>query len=149
MFGVVGQTNAQVNHDISVDVDDATTGDVQLIEDSLSGAADGAAVPRSLRGIIMGSLGEVLPAVNARIDENDMLTLDDGSTVALLDDDTISVRIKKRIFGPVFACMTKKKATGMQGGCQPECVRLPNGNVVNIPPSSVTKFCKGIIIIPK
>ena len=55
VFGVVGQAQAQSNHAISVEVDDATGGDIHLIEVSLGKATEGAEVSRRLRGIIMGA----------------------------------------------------------------------------------------------
>jgi hypothetical protein len=136
LLGFMGQAQAQTNHTISVDVDEATGGDIQLIEDSLANAAEGSQVSRSLRGIIMSALGEVLPAVNARIDEFDILTLDDGSKVALFEEDSITVETKRLVkkFGPQFACGKKKIIVSGRGGCQPECVILPTGKVVHIPP---------------
>ena len=57
-----------------------------------------------------------MPAVDARMDEYDMLTLDDGSAVPVLDDDFITVKPKKP---------------------------GKTGDVVNIPPSDgVSKECR-------
>lgn len=150
-FSFANAVRAQTNYTISVDVDEATGSDIQLIEDSLGGATEGTQVPRTLRGIVMSALGEVLSQANARVDEFDMLTLDDGTRVPLLDEDTfiIEAKLPLKKFGPVFACKKKKVIVSGRGGCQPECVRLPNGNFVTIPANAISKSCGGIIIIPK
>jgi hypothetical protein len=81
---------------ISVEVDETTDGDFSIVESALAGASEGAEISKSLRRVIMGVLGEVSVAVDSRIDENSILTLDDGSTVALLDGDAVQVISRKR-----------------------------------------------------
>jgi hypothetical protein len=117
-------------------VDSSTAGDISLVEGFLNTAPDEADVTQSLRRITMAITGEVALAVNARISDDDILTLDDGATVLLLEDDVINVALQGPIagaFGPIWKkCATKKKLLP-GGGCRPVAVVTPNGTMP-IPP---------------
>lgn len=135
-FLMFGQASAQSVHSITVTVDSSTAGDISLVEAFLNTAADEADVTQSLRRITMAITGEVALAVNARISDDDILALDDGATVVLLEDDVINVALKGEKggeFGPIWKkCIIKKKLSH-GGGCRPVAVLTPNG-LMPIPP---------------
>jgi hypothetical protein len=86
--GLVAQATV---YEITVEVDETTAGDLDMLETFMVSADSGTQVPRSLRRITMGAVGELTLAVKARIDANGNLTLDDGTVAPLFDGDTIEL----------------------------------------------------------
>ena len=76
---------------ITVEVDETTAGDLELIQTAVTALADGAEVSKSLRRTTMAVVGEFQLLLGKRIDDSGYLTLDDGSKVGLREGDTISV----------------------------------------------------------
>jgi hypothetical protein len=123
-------------HSITVTVDESTAGDISLVESFLNTAADETDVSQSLRRIVMAVAGEMSLAVNARIGDDDLLTLNDGALAPLIEDDVINVELKGpkgNEFGPIFGKCTVKKKGSPGGGCRPLFVVTPNGTMP-IPP---------------
>ena len=87
LLGISGLAQAD-EYTISISTDEATRGDLDLVAGSIESAADGDRASRSLRGIAATAVGEVNNGLRARITDG-VLTMDDGSTVLLLDGDTI------------------------------------------------------------
>jgi hypothetical protein len=110
------------SYSITVAVDDATDGDLALIETSLAGASDGDLISQSLRRIIMAAVGETWLLVDGRIDALGNLTLDDGTAQPLADGDVIGVALKKRETVVTFICGPKELST--TSGCRdrPEAI---------------------------
>ena len=148
ILGLCAVAEAQTTHSITVDVDETTAGDLSLIADFMSYAAPGSEVSKSLRRIVMAAVGEITLATNARIDGVGVLTLDDGSIVALGEGDTIQAKpctpgddSCAGGVGPVFSCENG------QEHCKPVCVCHPTGGSLDnkcmaIPPKEVTGVCK-------
>jgi hypothetical protein len=135
-FVMFGQANAQSVHSITVTVDSSTAGDTSLVEGFLNTAPDETDVTQSLRRITMAIAGEIALAANARISDDDLLSLDDGATVLLFEDDVINVALKGEKggeFGPIFGKCVVKKKKSPGGGCRPIAVVTPNGTMP-IPP---------------
>jgi hypothetical protein len=85
---------AQSVHRVSVTMDESTTADDDLLTAAAYAAPAGNA-SQSVRKLAAGLVGEVQLLLNQRVDQNDMLTMDDGSVVALSEDDVIEVTKKK------------------------------------------------------
>jgi hypothetical protein len=81
---------AQTQYTISVVADETTQGDLAMIASSLLTAIDGQA-PRSLRKLAAGAAGELGILAQQRIDDNGVLTLDDGTPAGLIEGDSITI----------------------------------------------------------
>jgi hypothetical protein len=76
---------------ITVQLDETTQGDLDVIGTSLESLPRGAEVQRSLRRLATSAAGELALLADQRVDMTGNLTLDDGSPVPLLDQDEIAV----------------------------------------------------------
>ena len=85
---------AQVTHEITVELDDATAGDDDLLLTVLSKMPLGE-LPQGLRKLAAGSIIEVQLLLAGRLD-GDLLTLDDGTVVTVGEDDFIKAKKKKK-----------------------------------------------------
>lgn len=136
-------------YEITVDMDETTSGDFQMVESFLESANDESVPSKSLRRILMGGVGELAATVDARFDASGNLTLDDGTLVQFLDEDLLKVRKKlcekRRVSGScgnatiIFRC--KHKPVGSRRNCQPSSVRVcpeAGGSVhVSVPPGKL------------
>jgi hypothetical protein len=76
---------------ITVQLDETTRGDLDVIGSSLESIGPGVEVQRSLRRLATSAAGELALSSDERVDASGTLTLDDGSMAPLLDQDEISV----------------------------------------------------------
>lgn len=83
-------------YEITVIPDETTSGDMQLVADFASTAADGAVVSKSMRRVAMAAVGEVTLSAEGRVDGYDNLTMDDGSTTALVGGDLVKAEVPVR-----------------------------------------------------
>lgn len=90
VFGLALQARAD-EIKITVEVDETTAGDLELIETAVKALEPGAEVSKSLRRTTMAVVGEFQLLLGKRIDGSGYLTRDDGSVVALREGDTLSV----------------------------------------------------------
>lgn len=124
------------DHAVTLTIDQATSGDLSLVEAFTATAADGDRAPRALRGIMAASVGEIHIALMQRIN-GDSLILDDGSSIVLLDGDTVTVSITGSSNGAriTFPC-TNNRCRPTQicvpgsGGTIGRCIEIPRGNVM-------------------
>ena len=141
VFGLSIQAQAS-DFKITVDSDDSTNGDLEIIEGAADTAVEGDAVSKSLRRVAMAAVGELTLLLQNRIDDLGNLTLDDGSVVALLDGDTISLSERRR-GNTVVTITCRKSGTSSAGsrrrGCRP--IRICRNNplvygeiCIDIPP---------------
>jgi hypothetical protein len=87
-------TSAQGTYQVTVDLDQSANGELGVVKAVLGSADAGEASP-ALRGIAAKLTAEFQVGLSDRIDDLDMLTLDDGSKVALLEGDEIRIISKK------------------------------------------------------
>ena len=87
---VVG-VGAKSTYSITVNLDETTRGDLDMVSTSVQNAAVGSEVQRSLRRLANGAAGELALLASQRVDSLGNLRLDDGSTVALMDGDEVMV----------------------------------------------------------
>lgn len=87
---VVG-VDAKSTYGITVNLDETTRGDLDMVSTSVQNAVVGSEVQRSLRRLANGAAGELALLASQRIDSLGNLRLDDGSTVALMDGDEVMV----------------------------------------------------------
>ena len=146
-LSVAAITHAQSpTHTLSVPVDATTAGDLAIINDFFTFAPAGTAVSQSLRRIVMAAAGEMAIATDNQIStDTALLTLDDGSIVALQEGDIIQAQPKGKT-GPIFACEFKENPNRR---CQPTAVCHPDGSgkitCMPIPPKQKcdpTKECE-------
>lgn len=90
VFGLAQQAQAE-GIKITVEVDETTAGDLEMIKTALTALQPGAEVSKSLRRTTMAAVGEFQLLLGKRIDSSGYLTRDDGSVVGLREGDTISV----------------------------------------------------------
>ena len=79
------------SYSITVQLDETTQGDIDVVGASVESTAPGAEVQRSLRRLATSAAGELSILADQRIDSNGVLTLDSGLTVALAADDEVTV----------------------------------------------------------
>ena len=142
----LGATAIAAEYEITVDVDETTSGDFEMVEAFLETANESSVPSKSLRRVLMGGTGELASAADARFDASGNLTLDDGTLVQFLDEDVLKVRrklcIKRRVDGQcgnatiTFKCRSKPIQTHRK--CQPASVQVcpeAGGNIlVTVPP---------------
>jgi len=87
-------------HGVVVTLDDTSVGDLRILEHAFGDGVDGEEVSPSLRKVAMGAIGEVAVALETRLDAFNVLTLDDGTQVPLLDEDEIEVKAIGKEFQP-------------------------------------------------
>lgn len=147
LLGLSAQASA-AEYAITVDMDDTTAGDIDMVETFLYSAGDDSVPSRSLRRITMAGVGELANAANTRFDAYGYLILDDGSAVQFFDEDILKVRrricSRKGIDGQcgnatiIFNCKIKKGET-IHRKCQPSLVQVcpeAGGAIsVSVPPS--------------
>ena len=167
-----GVTAIAAEYEITVDIDETTGSDMDMVESFLETANDDSVASRSLRRILMGGSGELAAAADARFDDSGSLLLDDGSLVPFVDEDLLKVRRKlclKRRFTDgqcgdatiIFDCKIIDKLLTHRK-CQPTSVQVcpeaggsivamippgqQKGGVEVCPPGRITKLCgKGCI----
>lgn len=88
---VAAAAQAQSIYQISVELDESTTADGDLLTAAAVTAPAGDA-SQSIRKLAAGFVGEVHILLNRRIDRDGMLTLDDMNVVALAEEDVIEVK---------------------------------------------------------
>ena len=93
VIGFAAQARAE-EIKVTVEVDETTGGDLELIETALAALEPGAEVSKSLRRTTMAVVGELQLLLGKRIDDSGYLTRDDGSIVGLLEGDTLSVSVR-------------------------------------------------------
>jgi len=91
---LIGGTALAAEYEITVDMDETTGGDMEMVETFLESANNESVPSRSLRRVLSGGAGELAAAADARFDESGSLLLDDGSLVPFLDEDVLKVRRK-------------------------------------------------------
>jgi hypothetical protein len=139
LFACVALTaQAQTEYVITVDVDEATASDLELVASYTEGAQDGAAAPKSIRKIANSATGEVATLAESRIDDSGNITLDDGSVAMMIDGDSVKIRPKNpggMMLSPVQFCMMKPGSNGHRrvcGVCLPgqlKCFKIPRGRI--------------------
>ena len=82
---------ARSTYNITVNLDETTRGDLDMVSTSVQTASVGSEVQRSLRRLANGAAGELALLASQRVDAAGNLRLDDGSTVALMEGDEVSV----------------------------------------------------------
>jgi hypothetical protein len=82
---------AKTTYSITVNLDETTRGDMDMVSTSVQNAVVGSEVPRSLRRLANGAAGELALLASQRVDSLGNLRLDDGSTVALVEGDEVMV----------------------------------------------------------
>src|SRR6185503_16700106 len=91
VLATAGAAGAQSVYEISVDLDESTKADGELLTAAAVSAPAGDA-SQSIRKLAAGFVGEVQILLNRRVDRYGMLTLDDMTVVALTDEDAIAVK---------------------------------------------------------
>jgi hypothetical protein len=120
---------------ITVALDETSIGDLRILDNTLNDAIDGEEVSSSVRKVAMGAVGEVWGALNDRIDDNGMLTLDDGSQVFLLDEDGVEVQAQGKKFKPGATITFHMVCSKMTG----QCHRVPA--YISVLRGDGTKLC--------
>jgi hypothetical protein len=82
---------ARSTYNITVNLDETTRGDMDMVSSSVQTAAIGSEVQRSLRRLANGAAGELALLASQRVDATGNLRLDDGALVTLMDGDEVSV----------------------------------------------------------
>jgi hypothetical protein len=93
-IATVGQARAQTVYTIKVDIDQSANGELGVVKAVLGTADVGDASP-ALRGIAAKLTTEFQVGLSDRISDLDVLKLDDGSEVLLVEGDEIKVISKK------------------------------------------------------
>lgn len=116
-----GGTAIAAEYEITVDMDETTGGDMEMVETFLETGDDESVPSRSLRRVLMGGVGELSAVTDSRFDENGFLMLDDESLVEFFDEDVLKVRRK---------LCKKRRADGQCGNATIEfrCKKRPGGN---------------------
>ena len=83
---------AQTTYEISVELDDSTAADDDLLSAAALLAPDGEAA-QSIRKLAAGVTGEIQILLHQRL-QGDVLTLDDGTSVTLFEEDAIKAKKK-------------------------------------------------------
>lgn len=91
-FLLVTGVRGQSSYRVSVSLDETTRGDMDVVGTSLEKAAAGSEVPRSVRRLATSAAGELALLADQRVSAGN-LTLDDGTIVALMPDDEVSVSV--------------------------------------------------------
>ncbi len=141
VFGVCTLVQA-TDHAVTLTIDQETSGDLSLVMGFTATAADGDTAPRALRGIMAASVGEIHIALKQRID-GDVLILDDGSSIVLLDEDTVTASMTGSSNGARLFFKCSKNPSGTPR-CVPDSVCLPGpdgnyGTCISIPRGKVKK----------
>ena len=123
--GSATSAGAQSVYEISVELDATTSGDADLVAGALENAPVGIA-PQSLRKLAAGVVGEFAVLANQRITAEDVLTLDGGGQVALVEGDTL--RIRKRTCRS-YPC-PGAEIQPRKGSNRPLAIRIYDGNGV-------------------
>ena len=90
----VAQVVQSEDFDVTVEVDEATVSDGNLLGLYMSEMPSGEVVPRNMRGLAMQVAGEATYALYAqRVDGNGFVVLDDGTTVAQSEGDSLSAHL--------------------------------------------------------
>jgi hypothetical protein len=104
--------------DVTVEVDEATVSDAQMLEFFMNEAESGKDVPRAMRGLAMQLVGEASSALESqRIDEYEQVVLDDGSSVAMAEEDSL------------FASVSAPSGNGATVRIGFEKFRTPSGRI--------------------
>ena len=112
------ETGQSAEYELSIDLDDATLSDLDLIGTFLVAATEGQVPSRSMRGVIMSASGEVSIAVSSRIDASGNLLLDDGGAIPLMEEDVVVVTTTTANGSPLkirILCRLIRRATGVTG----------------------------------
>lgn len=80
---------AKSTYHITVNLDETTRGDMDMVRTSVQNAQVGSEVPRSLRRLANGAAGELALLASQRVDAVGNLRLDDGTTVPLVEGDEV------------------------------------------------------------
>jgi hypothetical protein len=147
---LLGGTTIAAEYEITVDMDETTSGDFEMVETFLDAANDDSVPSKSLRRVLMGGTGELASAADARFDASGNLMLDDGSLVQFLDEDVLKVRRKlcsKRLGDGqcgnatiAFHCLMKPN--NVHRKCQPFSVQVcpaAGGTITAFVPPARTK----------
>lgn len=121
-FAVGARTHAQsLSATISVAIDEATTGDLDLLGAFLSTAPVGSQISKAQRRILMPAVEEIAVLGNARKSSAGLLAGDDGSMTVLADGSTFDVRM----CAATHACVTVKFTCPMMGNvCRPASINI-------------------------
>jgi hypothetical protein len=145
---LVGRSYA-TEYEITVEVDETTAGDLEMVEDFLFTSNEEGVPSQSLRRLVMAGVGELAAAADQRFDASGNLLLDDGSTAQFLEEDLLKVRKKicsrKDVDGQcgnatiTFDCKLLSK-TNPHRKCQPTSVLVcptAGGHIsLNVPPGT-------------
>lgn len=83
---------AEVEHVISVEVDAAMAGDLEMVESALDGLADDTEAPRSMRRLMNNIASDLIDLSANRLDDEGYLTKDDGSLVYVMAEDSVMIK---------------------------------------------------------
>jgi len=93
-----------VDYDVTVDVSDVVLADLTILESIFDNATDGAEINGSVRRLVNGVLGEFELLLDGKISADGLLTLDDGTIIALIDGDVLSARAKRKLGIVITGC---------------------------------------------
>lgn len=93
-------------YEISVEIDAATAGDLELVESSLDGLADDTEAVRSVRRLMNNIGSDLIDMSSDRLDDEGNLTMDDGSVVYIVEGDEIIIKPKRldRAYPRMYMC---------------------------------------------
>lgn len=131
-------------YEITIEMDEVTSGDLEMTEAFLENANQDSIPSSSLRRLMMGGVGEVTATVDARFDDLGDLVLDDGTLAVFFDDDVL--RVRKKVCSKIrtdgqcgnavitFACKIDPKLNSHRK-CRPHrvSVRPEAGGCVTVP----------------
>jgi|SRR5688572_6460834 len=80
---------ARSTYHITVNLDETTRGDMDMVKTSVQNAQVGSEVQRSLRRLANGAAGELALLASQRVDAAGNLRLDDGTMVPLVEGDEV------------------------------------------------------------
>ena len=130
------------DYTISVTLDDSTSSDLDLVVSTMNNAAKGSSASQSLRKLANGVAGEVHLLVEQRIDSNNVLTMDDGSTVALQPTDTVHTQFIAKPGAQINFSNCVFNAQSGHETCRPVYLTVQDqyGNVIrsmDLPPTKI------------
>lgn len=144
LFAGVSSASA-AEYDISLDIDGATAGDVQIVSDFAMANTAGTAINGSLRRIIAAVLSEASIAAEGRLDIYDAITLDGGNTITLLDGDVVNAKIKSTQGGVDFCNPTGETCIIVQLGLNLKCALKSRSGKGCLEPKFIRIFANGEI----